>query len=245
MEDARDRGQKSLYFASVLEVSRMQRLLLAITFVLALAGAAVTAVAAPADAPRLVRWSGAKPILLEPSSRIVVRQGVQLRLGIENVVSTKYHEITWYKNDQLIPGATGPVLVLDAVEDFSSGMYTASLKTPCAVRRTAPVVVAVEEAGNGITSTSLIEGYRLEAIQPNPVADKATIRFSVPAPCKVTLKVVDVVGNAVATILSADVPAGTHTSEFVVGNADIASTLYYVVLSTQGFKTSRPMMVVK
>lgn len=223
----------------------MQRLLLAITVAFAVAGATATAVAAGADAPRLVRWSGAEPSVLEPSSRIMVRQGGQLRLGIENVVSAKYHEITWYKNDQPIPGATGAVLVLDAVEDFASGTYTASLKTPCAERRTAAVTVAVDEASAGITSTPLAAGYRLEAIQPNPVADKATIRFSVPAPCKVTLRVVDVVGNAVATILSADVPAGTHSSEFIVSNPDIVSTLYYVVLSTQGFRTSQPMMVVK
>lgn len=223
----------------------MQRLLLAITVTLAVARATALGVTAPSDAPRLVRWSGAEPSLLEPSSRIMVRQGGQLRLGIENVTSAKYHEITWYKNDQPIPAATGAVLELDAVEDLASGTYTATLKTPCAVRRTAAVVVAVDEASAGVTSTPLAEGYRLEAIQPNPVADKATIRFSVPAPCKVSLRVVDVVGHSVATILSADVPAGTHTAEFVVSNAEIVSTLYYVVLSTQGFRTSQPMMVVK
>lgn len=217
----------------------MKRVFLTISLVVAVA------IAGAADAPRLVRWTGSEPVLLEPSSRIRLGEGGEIRLGIENILSAKYHEITWFKNGVAIPGASGAVLVLTDVQDLASGTYTASIKTPCAVRSSSPVDVVVEEAGPDITSTPQSGGFELHPVHPNPVSDKAVIRFSVPAPCKVHLRVVDVVGNAVATILNTEVTAGAHTSEFVVGGAEIASTLYYVVLSTPGFKTSQPMMVVK
>ncbi|MBU3699117.1 MAG: hypothetical protein FGM33_03775 [Candidatus Kapabacteria bacterium] len=207
--------------------------------------AIAVSVAGATDAARLVRLQGSEPILLDPSSTIRVAQGAEIRLGIENITSAKYHEITWYKNDVAIPGANSAVLVLADLQELASGTYTAMVKTPCAARRTSPVVINVEPEGPSVTSTPTIAGYQLQSVLPNPVSSKATITFSVPAPCKVHLKVVDMVGHDVATILNADVASGTHTAEFVVSGSDIPSTLYYVVLSTQGFKTSQPMIVVK
>lgn len=194
---------------------------------------------------RLVHLSGGEPTVLEPSARLLVAEGGEVRLGIENIGQPKYYEFAWYKDGVLIPGATSSELLVKDAQELASGTYTAMYKTPCYTRQTSPVRVVVEGSGPSITSTSTTAGYLLDEIHPNPVADKAIIRFSLPAPCKVQLRVVDVVGNAVATIVNADLPAGTHTSEFVVSGSEIPSTLYYVVLSTPGFKSSRPMVVVK
>lgn len=197
------------------------------------------------DAARLVRMSGSESTVLEPSARVLVAEGSEIRLGINGIGPAKYYEFVWYKDGVAIPGATASELVVKSAQDLASGTYTATYKTPCATRQTAPVRVVVEGSGPSVTSTSGIAGFTLEEIHPNPVSEKAIIRFSLPAPCKVQLRVVDVVGNAIATIVNADLPAGTHTSEFVVTGSEIPSTLYYVVLSTPGLKTSRPMMVVK
>ena len=210
-------------------------------FVLTLLAASVYA----GEAARLVRMSGSESTILEPSARVLVAEGSELRLGIENIGQPKYYEFAWYKDGSLIPGATSSELIVKDAHELASGTYTAMYKTPCYTRQTSPVRVVVEGSGPSITSTAATAGYSLDEIHPNPVADKATIRFSLPAPCKVQLRVVDVVGNAVATIVNADLPAGTHTSEFVVSGSEIPSTLYYVVLSTPGFKSSRPMVVVK
>jgi hypothetical protein len=233
-------GVKNRYIsARFLEDSPVKHLLLTIF------AAVAVSVAGATDAARLVRMQGSEHVVLDPASTIRTAQGGEIRLGIENITSAKYHEITWFKNDVAIPGATGAVLILADLQELASGTYMAMVKTPCAVRRTAPVVISVEPEGPSVTSKPMVAGYQLNAVQPNPVSSKATITFSVPAPCKVHLKVVDMVGHDVATILHADVAAGTHTSEFVVSGSDVPSTLYYVVLSTQGFKTSQPMMVVK
>lgn len=197
------------------------------------------------EVSRLLRLTSGEPTVLEPSARVLVAEGGELRLGIENIGQPKYYEFVWYKDGALIPGATSSELHLKDAQELASGTYTATYKTPCYTRQTSPVRVVVEGSGPSITSTAATVGYSLDEVHPNPVAEKATIRFSLPAPSKVQLRVVDVVGNAVATIVNADLPAGTHTSEFVVSGSEIPSTLYYVILSTPGFKSSRPMVVVK
>lgn len=194
---------------------------------------------------RLVHVSGSELTVLDPASRVRVAEGGDFRLGIENITSPKYYEYQWFKDGVLIPGATSPELHVKNAQDVAAGVYTATFKNPCATRQTAPVRVVVEGTGPSVTSTAALAGYALEEIRPNPVSEKAIIRFSLPAASRVHVRVVDVVGNAVATIVNADLPAGTHTSEFVVTGSEIPSTLYYVILSVPGFKTSRPMMVVK
>lgn len=197
------------------------------------------------EAARLVHVSGSELTVLDPASRLLVAEGGNFRLGIENITSPKYYEFQWYKDGVVIPGATSSELHVRNAQDVAAGVYTATYKNPCATRQTAPVRVVVEGTGPSVTSTAAMAGYALEEIRPNPVSEKAVIRFSLPTPSRVQLRVVDVVGNAVATIVNTELPAGSHTSEFVVTGSEIPSTLYYVILSVPGFKTSRPMMVVK
>lgn len=231
--------RNSLYFASFLEVSPMK------SFVTLFAAIVLAATLEAGEATRLVHVSGSEHTVLEPSARLRVAEGREFRLGIDGITTPKYYEIQWYKDGVIIPGATSAQLHVKDAQDLAAGVYTATYKNPCASRQTAPVRVVVEGADPNVTSTAALAGYALEDVRPNPVSDKAIIRFSVPTASRVQLRVVDVVGNAVATIVNADLPAGTHTSEFVVSGSEIPSTLYYVILSTPGFKSSRPMVVVK
>lgn len=197
------------------------------------------------DAARLMLGTGADARALEPSARVMVAEGGEIRLTIENMVAAKYYDITWFKDGSLIPGASGPELIIRDAQDFATGVYTATYKTPCVSQQTAAARIVVEGRGPGVTSTPSGAGFFLEEVVPNPVSEKATLRFSMPTPGKVQLRILDVVGNAIATVLHAELPAGHHTAEIVVSGSEFPSTLYYVVLSTPEFKTSRPMMVVK
>lgn len=212
---------------------------------LLLASIVLTAALWAGEAARLVHVSGSEPRVLDPASRLRVAEGGDFALGIENIASPKYYEFQWYKDGVVIPGATSPELHVKNAQDVAAGVYTATYKNPCATRQTVPVRVVIEGTGPSVTSTAALAGYSLEEVRPNPVSEKAVIRFTLPMPGRVHLRVVDVVGNAVATIVNTDLPAGTHTSEFVVTGSEIPSTLYYVILSVPGYKTSRPMMVVK
>lgn len=198
-----------------------------------------------ADAARLMIGAGADARAVEPSSRVMVAEGGVIRLTIENIVAAKYYDITWFKDGSLIPGASGPELIIRDAQEFATGVYTATYKTPCVSQQTAPARIVVEGRGPSVTSKPSAEGFSLQEVMPNPVSEKATLRFSIPTASRVQVRILDVVGNAIATVLQADLPAGDHTADVVVSGSEFPSTLYYVVLSTPEFKTSRPMMVVK
>lgn len=212
---------------------------------LLIVGLLLTGTLRAGETARLVHMSGSEHSVLEPAARLLVAEGGDFRLGIENISSSKYYEFQWYKDGVLIPGATWPELHIRDARELAAGVYSAVYITPCARRQTPPVRVVVDGTGPSVTSTTAMAGYALEEITPNPVSEKALVRFSLPTPSRVQLRVVDVVGNAVATIVNTDLPAGSHTSEFVVTGSEIPSTLYYVILSVPGFKASRPMLVVK
>jgi len=68
-------------------------------------------------------------------------------------------------------------------------------------------------------SVEYIEGmtpaeYLLLQNYPNPFNPSTTIRFSIPQPQLVTLKVFDVLGNEVATLVNEELPAGGYEVEF-------------------------------
>jgi hypothetical protein len=61
---------------------------------------------------------------------------------------------------------------------------------------------------------SLANKYSLEQNYPNPFNPSTTINFSVPSSEFVTLKVFDVIGNEVATLVNEEKPAGSYEVEF-------------------------------
>ncbi len=58
---------------------------------------------------------------------------------------------------------------------------------------------------------SAIAAFALEPSMPNPFAGATTIRFAAPQPTPVVLRIFDVSGRAVRTLLDGSVPAGRHS----------------------------------
>jgi photosystem II stability/assembly factor-like uncharacterized protein len=83
---------------------------------------------------------------------------------------------------------------------------------------------------NGST-TSINEGtqspkeYILYQNYPNPFNSITTIRYSLPEDGKVTIKVYDILGREIATLVNEEKPAGTHSVNFSVGSFGAASNL--------------------
>lgn len=93
-----------------------------------------------------------------------------------------------------------------------------------------------------ITST-LPEEIVLHTNYPNPFNPTTTIRFSLPHREYVTLKVFDVLGREVATLMSEEVNAGEHS---VVFNATkLPSGVYFYRLTTSTFSQTKRIEVVK
>jgi len=94
-----------------------------------------------------------------------------------------------------------------------------------------------------IPSPSLPQGYWLEQNYPNPFNPSTTIRFSIPRREHVTLKVFDVLGREVATLVDGVKDAGEHS---VVWNATpVPSGAYFYRLTTRTFSQTKLMEVIK
>lgn len=86
-------------------------------------------------------------------------------------------------------------------------------------------------------------GYGLEQNFPNPFNPLTKIRFSLPENSFVTLKIYDVTGKELHTLLNEPMDSGKHEIEF---NADsLSSGTYIYQLRTEKFVQSRKMLILK
>ena len=92
-------------------------------------------------------------------------------------------------------------------------------------------------------SAELPQGCLLEQNYPNPFNPGTRISFQIPVAGKVTLKVYDILGREVATLVDAQVPAGVHAVPF--DGSGLSSGVYLYRLDAGGVTQSRRMIMAK
>jgi len=85
--------------------------------------------------------------------------------------------------------------------------------------------------------------FNLEQNYPNPFNPSTIIKYSIPSESFTTLKVYDVLGNEVATLVNSEKPAGSYDVEF--NAAGLSSGIYFYKLQSSGSVLVRKMMIVK
>jgi hypothetical protein len=90
---------------------------------------------------------------------------------------------------------------------------------------------------------NLIQSHRLDQNYPNPFNPATTIDFTLPQSGFVTLKVYDILGREVATLLEAYRSAGQHAVNFDA--SQLTSGIYYYTLTADDFKESRKMVLLR
>jgi hypothetical protein len=99
-------------------------------------------------------------------------------------------------------------------------------------------VTAVKKENSGLpTSFSLSQNY------PNPFNPTTTINFSIVKSGLVTLKVYDLLGREVSTLINEEVKTGNYSVKF--DGSKLASGVYVYVLKTADFTSSKKMLLVK
>lgn len=186
-------------------------------------------------------------------------EGAVFLLTVNKGQDVSFYDIQWFKDGQPIQGATGQELTYPIATADMNGTYSVEMASPCARVMSKPMQVIVEnrsfqvntEIGgpsDGVTGhlqETTTANFELKECQPNPVTDRATITFVSQATSEVTLKVVDLNGNVVATLVNDVLPAGSHSVSFNTGEHNMNSSLYYYVLSAPGFTDTKPLMLVK
>ena len=85
--------------------------------------------------------------------------------------------------------------------------------------------------------------YALDQNYPNPFNPSTTISYALPADAHVTLKVYDVLGKEVRTLVNEDSKAGTYETRFDASG--LAGGVYLYRLQADGFVQSRKLMLLK
>jgi hypothetical protein len=92
-------------------------------------------------------------------------------------------------------------------------------------------------------SENVPASFGLEQNYPNPFNPSTTIRFNMPQSGFTTLKVSDLLGREVVTVVNGYLTAGQHTISF--NASQLASGVYYYTLTCGAFQQTKKLMLVR
>ena len=93
----------------------------------------------------------------------------------------------------------------------------------------------------------IAEEYVLKQNYPNPFNPSTTIKYQIPELSFVTLKVYEVLGNEVATLINEELPAGKYEVEFSTSSIKrlLPSGVYFYQLQAGKFLETKKMLLIK
>jgi hypothetical protein len=103
----------------------------------------------------------------------------------------------------------------------------------------------VDDGGTTFASTGSGSpmSFKLHQNYPNPFNPASEIRFEIPVGTHATVKIFDVLGKDVTTLVDGYLPAGMHTVRWDA--KDTPSGVYFYRLSTREFVQTRKLMVLR
>ena len=88
-----------------------------------------------------------------------------------------------------------------------------------------------------------LQGFHLDQNYPNPFNPSTTISFTLPSRSFVSLKVFDLIGREVATIVSEEMQAGNHSRQWNAAN--MPSGIYFYRLQAGLFAETKKLILLK
>lgn len=101
----------------------------------------------------------------------------------------------------------------------------------------ANTITDVEDDGNIVSDFSLEQNY------PNPFNPTTTISFTIPTTNNVSLKVFNILGKEIATLINETRSAGNYSVKFNASN--LSSGIYFYQLTTDKFTATRKFVLMK
>ncbi|MGE5351946.1 MAG: family 10 glycosylhydrolase [Acidobacteriota bacterium] len=90
-----------------------------------------------------------------------------------------------------------------------------------------------------------VREYSLKQNFPNPFNPSTVIRYSLAKDTHVRLSVFDVLGNEIAVLVDRYQTSGSHSIEFNADRFSVTSGIYFYTLKTNGFISTKKMIIVK
>ncbi len=87
--------------------------------------------------------------------------------------------------------------------------------------------------------------YYLYQNYPNPFNPSTVINYQLPAACYVSLKVFDVLGNEVATLVNEFKQPGVYNSSFYTLRSSLSSGVYFYTMKAGNFSSTKKMILMR
>jgi hypothetical protein len=104
----------------------------------------------------------------------------------------------------------------------------------------ASIVTSVEDETAGLP-----DHYSLQQNYPNPFNPSTVINYQIPKFSNVSLKVFDILGREVTTLVNKEQQAGNYSVDFSVINYHLSSGIYFYRLSAGNFTQTKKMILIK
>jgi len=159
----------------------------------------------------------------------------------DTLIQTKHYDIDWW-NPHVTLSLTGllqgdKVKLNATITDTSIFHSTAHYPdTGWVVINVLPPILNVEN-GNIPLHFDLAQNY------PNPFNPNTKIRYQLPEPSFVTIKVYDVLGNEIESLVQTDKVAGSYDIEF--DGSGLTSGIYYYRIMAGNFSQTKKMILLK
>jgi len=101
------------------------------------------------------------------------------------------------------------------------------------------LITSVEQ----VTSDLLPDEFQLEQNYPNPFNPSTTIQFALPVETEVSLKLYDILGREVASLIDKELPAGVH--KLIFEASGFPSGIYFYRIQTEGFVKTKKLTLLK
>jgi Endoglucanase len=106
-----------------------------------------------------------------------------------------------------------------------------------------PIMMTAHLSTTSVPLTNAPFRFQLSENYPNPFNPTTTISFQLPQRLHVTLKVYDVIGREVATLVNEELSVGNHTQQWNAMN--MSSGIYFYRLQAGSFTETKKLVLVK
>jgi hypothetical protein len=159
----------------------------------------------------------------------------ELIIGFSN---SSLNHTTIYKTEDPVLSGIGSIIY----DPGSPSDYYVSAMTTASFRESLHPITSVDEE-QASNNNSIVKSFDLYQNYPNPFNPKTTIKYQVPRLSFVTIKVYDVLGNEIATLVNEEKSMGNSKLEF--SGTNLPSGIYFYRLQAGDFIKTKKMILLK
>lgn len=146
----------------------------------------------------------------------------------------------WYA-DSYLAIDEGPIIVM--IENYRSQLLWNNFMANPEIQPMMDSIGFVPDFSGIKNQPELNEGYFLENNYPNPFNPETNIRYQIAETARVTLKIYDVLGKEIKTLVDKEEIPGSYMVQF--NGSEISSGIYFYVLKAGGHILYRKMCLLK